>query len=183
MKNFRSKVLQVDEIEAVPSCLLAVPIAGFKMVTFNCEVCNATVPKKNTEKHYSRCPDAYYTCIDCSKTFDDGYSYQKHTQCITEDEKYQKALYKGKKQKPKGKSTPEPAVEAKPTPEAKAPEAKPAVEAKPAKKSKKTAEIKLPKLEKGTSLYKILKTVKSKDTKKELLKRLVVTEQGHLVLQ
>ncbi|QLQ81275.1 hypothetical protein HG537_0F00360 [Torulaspora globosa] len=148
------------------------------MVTFNCEVCNATVPKKNTEKHYSRCPEAYYTCIDCSKTFDDGYSYQKHTQCITEDEKYQKALYKGKKQKQKGNSEPESTSKA--TPIAKA---KPTAEANPSKKSKKTQETKLPKLEKGSSLYKILKTVKNKDTKKELLKRLVVTEQGHLVLQ
>lgn len=67
------------------------------MVTFNCEVCNATVPKKNSEKHYYKCPDAYYTCIDCSKTFEDGVSYKQHTQCLTEDEKYQGALYKGPK--------------------------------------------------------------------------------------
>lgn len=67
------------------------------MVTFNCEVCNDTVPKKNTEKHYYRCPNAYYTCIDCSKTFEDGVSYKNHTSCISEDEKYQKALYKGNK--------------------------------------------------------------------------------------
>lgn len=142
------------------------------MVTFNCEVCNATVPKKNTEKHYSRCPDAYYTCIDCSKTFDDGYSYQKHTQCISEDEKYQKALYKGKKQKqPNSK------------PQAK-PEAKPVVKPEaPAKPAAVVKESKVPKLEKGHSLYKILKTVKDKDAKKQLLKRLVVSEQGHLVLQ
>ena len=85
------------------------------MVTFNCEVCNATVPKKNTEKHYYRCPNAYYTCIDCSKTFEDGVSYKQHISCISEDEKYQKALYKGgnKKGKPKGKVE-KPAVAEKP---------------------------------------------------------------------
>lgn len=165
------------------------------MVTFNCEVCNATVPKKNTEKHYSRCPDAYYTCIDCSTTFDDGYGYQKHTQCITEDEKYQKALYKGKKQKQKGatetatktakETKTETAPKAKPAAEATPAKATPAPKAKPAAKSKpaKRSTDELPKLEKGSSLYKILKTVKNKDAKKQLLKRLVVTDQGHLVLQ
>lgn len=148
------------------------------MVTFNCEVCNATVPKKNTEKHYSRCPQAYYTCIDCSKTFDDGYSYQKHTQCITEDEKYQKALYKGKKQKQKPNSGPQESKKPK-----NSPPKEPIAEEKPAKVAKPSKDAKLPKFETGHSLYKILKTVKDKDAKKDILKRLVVSEQGHLVLQ
>ncbi|CCE65777.1 hypothetical protein TPHA_0M02030 [Tetrapisispora phaffii CBS 4417] len=138
------------------------------MVTFNCEVCNDTVPKKNTEKHYYRCPNAYYTCIDCSTTFDDGYSYQKHTECITEDEKYQKALYQGKKKG--GKKTEVKKAEAK-KPEAKKTEAK-----KPEAKPKFT-------LTKGESLYKIMKTLKDKDAKKELLKRLIVDESGNLILK
>mgnify|MGYP001160450176 FL=1 len=146
------------------------------MVTFNCEVCNATVPKKNTEKHYSRCPEAYYTCIDCSKTFDDGYSYQKHTQCITEDEKYQKALYQGKKKKPQPKVQNPVKVE------------KPSKDEKPSKVEKPKIEKAksndgFPKFEAGSSLYKMLKTVRDKETKKTLLKSLVCNSEGHWVLQ
>lgn len=153
------------------------------MVTFNCEVCNATVPKKNTEKHYYRCPDAYYTCIDCSATFEDGVSYQKHTQCISEDEKYQKGLFKPKKQKnatgrnantdtkqlPNGKKQQISKIKDK--------------EYKIQKMDKKVDTSKLPKLENGSSLYKILKSIEDKETKKKLLKSLIVNEKGNLVLQ
>ena len=38
---------------------------------------------------------AYFTCIDCSTTFQ-GTDYRKHTSCISEAEKYEKGLYKGK---------------------------------------------------------------------------------------
>lgn len=144
------------------------------MVTFNCEVCNDTVPKKNTEKHYYRCPDAYYTCIDCSKTFDDGVSYKQHTQCISEDEKYQGALYKGKKkqqqqqqQQQKQKQQPQKPVKKEDKKEDK----------KPAKKEEKIG------LKKGDNLYKILKNYKSKYEKKKFLKSLVVDADGRLVMQ
>ncbi|AMD22561.1 HHL209Cp [Eremothecium sinecaudum] len=150
------------------------------MVTFNCEVCNATVPKKNTEKHYYRCPDAYFTCIDCSTTFDDGVSYKKHTQCITEDEKYQKALYKGKKAKNQQQ-------EEKPKPKKTETSEKPEKSIKPAKSAKNTekassAPAKKSPLVPGTSLYKVLKGMKSKQDKKELLKRLEVTSEGSIIL-
>ncbi|CAI4056847.1 uncharacterized protein SKDI_03G1440 [Saccharomyces kudriavzevii IFO 1802] len=136
------------------------------MVTFNCEVCNDTVPKKNTEKHYYRCPDAYYTCIDCSKTFDDGVSYKNHTSCISEDEKYQKALYKGnKKQKQKQKQSPA----------APAPAPVPAKKVEKVKKASNGIE-----LQKGQSLYKIMKTIKDKDAKKTFLKNLVVDSEGQI---
>lgn len=70
------------------------------MVTFNCEVCNETVPKKQTEKHFYKCRDAYYTCIDCNKCFDDYDGlYKKHTQCISEDQKYMGKLFKEKGKK------------------------------------------------------------------------------------
>ncbi|QLG73522.1 hypothetical protein HG535_0F00320 [Zygotorulaspora mrakii] len=144
------------------------------MVTFNCEVCNATVPKKNTEKHYYRCPDAYYTCIDCSKTFEDGVSYKQHTQCISEDQKYQKSLYKGKKPKQKEQAPVKKVEEKEKT-------GKPTVESKVSKSDSKKSTF--PAMKSGESLYKILKTVKDKDTKKKLLKSLVVSEQGSLVLQ
>lgn len=70
------------------------------MVSFSCEVCGETVPKKKCEKHFRRCPDAYFTCLDCQKTFY-GNDYIKHTSCISEAEKYQKGLYRGKKNKKK----------------------------------------------------------------------------------
>ncbi|CAI5755486.1 unnamed protein product [Candida verbasci] len=67
------------------------------MVSFSCEVCNDTVIKKKLNQHAQRCHGAYFTCIDCSTTFH-GNDHNNHTQCITEDEKYQKKLYKPKKQ-------------------------------------------------------------------------------------
>lgn len=77
------------------------------MVTFNCEVCNETVPKKQTEKHFYKCRDAYYTCIDCNKCFDDYDGlYKKHTQCISEDQKYMGKLYQDKSKKNNKKDTP-----------------------------------------------------------------------------
>lgn len=136
------------------------------MVTFNCEVCNATVPKKNTEKHYYRCPNAYYTCIDCSKTFEDGVSYKQHTSCISEDEKYQKALYKGTNGK--GKNKQQAGKIEKPVSKK--------VEPKKVEEKKKD-EIKL---NKGDSLYSILKTLKDKDAKKKFLKSLIVDDEGRL---
>ncbi|KAL3231596.1 Uncharacterized protein RNJ44_00131 [Nakaseomyces bracarensis] len=143
------------------------------MVTFNCEVCNDTVPKKNTEKHYYRCPNAYYTCIDCSKTFEDGVSYQQHTQCISEDEKYQGALYKGKKKQQQKKAE---SVKKNEMPAKKKEE--------PAKKKEEPSPKKEKnQFKKGDNLYKILKNYKSKDDKKKFLKSLVVDSEGRLVMQ
>ncbi|KAF7721524.1 hypothetical protein EC973_004522 [Apophysomyces ossiformis] len=47
-------------------------------------------------QHRQRC-HATFTCIDCSTTFQ-GTAFQSHTSCISEAEKYQKSLYKNKKQ-------------------------------------------------------------------------------------
>lgn len=66
------------------------------MVSFSCEVCNDTIIKKKLNQHFSKCPQAYFTCIDCNKTFYDDYN--SHTSCITEAEKYEKSLYKPKRQ-------------------------------------------------------------------------------------
>lgn len=151
------------------------------MVTFNCEVCNDTVPKKNTEKHYYRCPEAYYTCIDCSKTFEDGVSYKQHTSCISEDEKYQKALFKRNKQKPKQQNQNQNQNQKPKVTVEKKVDEKPAKENK--KKSEKVEKTKKVQLQAGQSLYKILKNIKDKDDKKKFLKNLVVNENGNLVLQ
>lgn len=51
--------------------------------------------------HFSKCPNAYYTCIDCSTTFD-GDEFKSHTTCITEKEKYEKGY--GKKQQQQNKN-------------------------------------------------------------------------------
>lgn len=144
------------------------------MVTFNCEVCNATVPKKNTEKHYYRCPNAYYTCIDCSKTFDDGYSYQQHTSCISEDEKYQKSLYKGNKKKKQNNNNVTAVTQGDKKPKQPEPEKK-----KDNKKSKQENKVTKPKYFKdGESLYNCLKQIKNKDEKKKLLKSIVLKQQN-----
>ncbi|EDO18748.1 hypothetical protein Kpol_1028p21 [Vanderwaltozyma polyspora DSM 70294] len=157
------------------------------MVTFNCEVCNETVPKKNTEKHYYRCQEAYYTCIDCSTTFDDGYSYKKHTQCISEDEKYQKALYQGKKQKGQKEQQQQQQQQQQPKsnkkqPVEEKPKETPKEDKKPSKGKESNSEKKL-KLSKGESLYKIMKNMKDKDAKKKLLKSLIADEEGRLILK
>lgn len=158
-------------------------IDWFSMVTFNCEVGNDTVPKKNTKKHYYRCPDAYYTCIDCNKTFDDGVSYKKHTQCISEDEKYQKSLYKGKKNNQNKAAKPEASPKEKKTEEVSPQEKKKTEEAKPESKPKTSKSKSKTPLVKGESLYKILKTIKNKDEKKALLKKLIVKTEKEIELQ
>lgn len=164
------------------------------MVTFNCEVCNGTVPKKQTEKHYYKCPNAYYTCIDCNKTFDDGYSYQQHTVCITEDEKYQGKLFKGKNKKNGDtkkngdiKQNKEEIIKAEPE-KGKSKEESKKSQSKEGKDGKSTSKEEKPKenelntlLTKGDSLYKIIKKLDdNKNLKKKLLKSLVVDTNGEL---
>lgn len=69
------------------------------MVFFTCDYCNETLKKNKVEQHMNRCRQCFsVSCIDCSKMFE-GKSYARHTSCISEDEKYQGALYKGKKNK------------------------------------------------------------------------------------
>lgn len=167
------------------------------MVTFNCEVCNETVPKKQTEKHFYKCRDAYYTCIDCNKCFDDYDGlYKKHTECITEDQKYMGKLYQEKDKKSSvNKNSKDNQDNKKKNVENK--DAK-----KDTKKGEKKEEKKLPKksekiessannlireiLKPGESLYKILKELeknkKSKIDKKQLLKTIIVDKNGHLIL-
>lgn len=147
------------------------------MVSFSCEVCNDTVVKKKLDQHRSRCPDAYFTCIDCSTTFN-GTEYRSHTQCISEAEKYEKSLYKGKKKDPKPVQKPE----AKPA--APKSEPKPVEKKKSKSEKKKAASLDLTKYGSG-SLYKIVKAISSdtKKDKKDILKQLnVKVEDGKIVL-
>eukprot|EP00922_Rhytidocystis_sp_ex-Travisia-forbesii_P000056 GHVS01000096.1.p1 GENE.GHVS01000096.1~~GHVS01000096.1.p1 ORF type:complete len:226 (-),score=10.81 GHVS01000096.1:182-859(-) len=60
------------------------------MVSFTCGVCQDVVKKNQIDKHCSRaqCASAWhFTCIDCNKTFE-GYDYQSHNSCISEEDKY-----------------------------------------------------------------------------------------------
>lgn len=58
--------------------------------------CQDVVKKPKLDTHYQRC-HASVTCVDCSTTFGGPKEWKNHTQCISEAEKYQKGLYKGKK--------------------------------------------------------------------------------------
>ncbi|PGH03999.1 hypothetical protein AJ79_07232 [Helicocarpus griseus UAMH5409] len=70
------------------------------MVSFQCENCGDVLTKKKTDPHRNQCRGAYFSCLDCQTTFP-GNSYRTHTQCISEAQKYQGALYKEKPEKPK----------------------------------------------------------------------------------
>ena len=59
------------------------------MVTFVCQVCNATLRKNQVNRHCEgQCPNAWtFECIDCGKAFH-GFEFQSHNSCKTEAEKY-----------------------------------------------------------------------------------------------
>ncbi|ORX91688.1 hypothetical protein K493DRAFT_317109 [Basidiobolus meristosporus CBS 931.73] len=85
------------------------------MVSFVCDTCQETLKKNKLDSHFGRCPYASYSCIDCYVSFQ-GTDYRQHTSCISEAEKYEKGLFKGKKgankqQTPKQNNTPKPAAQ------------------------------------------------------------------------
>ena len=64
------------------------------MVFFVCEVCSESVKKNKVEKHLFKCHNAFYfSCVDCSITFDSK-SFKNHTSCISEEKKTHGKLYK-----------------------------------------------------------------------------------------
>ncbi|KAA6386696.1 MAG: hypothetical protein EZS28_017777 [Streblomastix strix] len=69
------------------------------MVTFTCDRCNETFKKNKIQGHINgQCRGATATCIDCLKSFS-GAALDKHTSCISEEQKYQGNMYKQKKDK------------------------------------------------------------------------------------
>lgn len=151
------------------------------MVSFSCEVCNDTVIKKKLDQHTQRCRGAYFTCIDCSTTFD-GTAYRSHTQCISEAEKYEKGLYKGKKNKPVDNKAVK--NQASKTEKSTVESVKPVAAKSTTKAAKPSESLDLTKVKSG-SLYKIVKNLASngKTDKKAVLKKLQVKiEDGKLVL-
>ncbi|ROW11598.1 hypothetical protein VMCG_01354 [Cytospora schulzeri] len=75
------------------------------MVSFQCESCGDVLTKKKLDPHRNRCRGATFTCIDCMVHFY-GTDYRSHTSCMTEEQKYQGALYKNKKAKTGPNNTP-----------------------------------------------------------------------------
>ncbi|KAL5523647.1 hypothetical protein ACEPAG_7820 [Sanghuangporus baumii] len=66
------------------------------MVSFQCDACQDVVKKPKLDTHFYKC-HASFTCVDCGKTFWTRSEWKGHISCISEAEKYQKTLYKGKK--------------------------------------------------------------------------------------
>ncbi|KAL2261586.1 hypothetical protein VTK26DRAFT_3826 [Humicola hyalothermophila] len=83
------------------------------MVSFSCEACGDVLTKKKLDPHRNRCRGATFTCIDCMVYFP-GTEYRAHTSCMTEEQKYQGALYRPKKGKTAPAPTPNPDLHAAP---------------------------------------------------------------------
>jgi len=73
------------------------------MVYFECQKCNETVKKPKLGKHLEMCGSYYVSCIDCHKVFD-WESWDKHTSCVSEAQKYQGKLYEAKENQNKGQA-------------------------------------------------------------------------------
>jgi len=56
--------------------------------------CGDVLTKPKLDKHRAMC-NTSFDCIDCSKRFESPADYKGHTSCVSEAEKYQKALYNG----------------------------------------------------------------------------------------
>jgi cell growth-regulating nucleolar protein len=104
------------------------------MVSFVCDRCQDTVKKPKLDQHANSCGGPF-SCVDCSVSFQ-GTDYRAHTSCISEAEKYQKALYKGPKSKP---ATPAPKAKAEEVEEAPVSEKKLSKEEKKKLKAEKKA--------------------------------------------
>ncbi|CAN0077752.1 unnamed protein product [Ectocarpus sp. 6 AP-2014] len=73
------------------------------MVYFVCESCNETLKKAQVDRHLYSCKSCWgVTCVDCNFTFE-GDSFRAHTSCVSEDQKYQGALFKAPKAKQKNR--------------------------------------------------------------------------------
>ncbi|KHJ34317.1 putative zinc finger c2h2 lyar-type protein [Erysiphe necator] len=68
------------------------------MVSFSCEACGDVLLKKKLDAHRRQCVNASYTCLDCMTNFENN-DYRAHTSCISEQQKYEGALYRPGKNK------------------------------------------------------------------------------------
>ena len=71
------------------------------MVNFTCNLCGETLRKNQVDKHcQSKCKNAWnFTCIDCQQVFA-GFEYVKHTECLSETQKYQGKFLEKKRKGP-----------------------------------------------------------------------------------
>ncbi|GMG25651.1 unnamed protein product [Ambrosiozyma monospora] len=162
------------------------------MVSFSCEVCNDTIVKRKLAQHQRQCRGAYFTCIDCNTTFYNN-EHNGHTSCISEAEKYEKGLYKGKKNNKtnkKSNATQDTIKEpVKPVSSSKKDMNDEKKSTKPSKKDENNFDLnKYVKGNNSVSLYKIFKSAKKdkagiKD-KSDLLKLLKISlkEDGSFIL-
>ncbi|KAG8953492.1 hypothetical protein FRC04_002334 [Tulasnella sp. 424] len=72
------------------------------MVSFQCDGCGDVVKKPKLDSH--GCGSSF-TCLDCNKTFHTPADWKPHTTCITEDQKYQKSVYKPKQERQQNSSS------------------------------------------------------------------------------
>lgn len=63
------------------------------MVFFCCNGCGETLKKQKVEQHGYNCSSKSVSCIDCNVSFN-GSEFRKHTQCVSEAQRYQGHLYK-----------------------------------------------------------------------------------------
>lgn len=70
------------------------------MVVFTCDGCGETLKKSQVDAHVYRCRNGCesVSCVDCSVSFY-GDDYKLHTSCISEAERYEKTVYKGRAKK------------------------------------------------------------------------------------
>eukprot|EP00116_Pleurobrachia_bachei_P006656 sb/3466918/ len=68
------------------------------MVFFCCNGCGETLKKQKVEQHGYNCSSKSVSCIDCNVSFH-GAEFRKHTQCVSEAERYQGHLYKATENK------------------------------------------------------------------------------------
>jgi len=68
------------------------------MVAFVCDLCQASLKKAKVDLHCRTCPAESVSCLACSKTFF-GDDFRAHTECISEAQKYEGKLFKGKAHK------------------------------------------------------------------------------------
>jgi len=71
------------------------------MVYFECQKCNESLKKPKVAKHLQMCGSWYVSCIDCSMVFT-WETFESHTACMSEAQKYQGKLYEAKENTNKG---------------------------------------------------------------------------------
>jgi cell growth-regulating nucleolar protein len=76
------------------------------MVSFVCDSCQTTLKKNKVPTHFG-CRNTTFSCVDCCGTFTLE-SHRAHTECISEAEKHQGKLYKGKRAADGDASAPKP---------------------------------------------------------------------------